>query len=316
MTSVRIGLIPWSGRGSASDPERGFLRHARLADELDLHSVWLPEGHFDTAACPSPLILLAAAAACTSKLRLGTTSTLLSIRNPIHVAEEVAVLDHLSGGRVLLGVGRGFRAALFSGFGVPESEKRDRFEAALEIVLRAWRGEPIAGEAIRVTPRPVQKPHPPVWVAAFGPKALAQAGRLGLPYLASPVEPIDRLEENYARHAAALPSDQTDPLPVPVIRTLFVSRDGAQVEAVRSGLEQQARELAERAGGRFAELAGRPAADWALVGSPDEVTRGIATYRERIGLTHLIARIHVPGATLPEIETSLRLLSQEVRSRL
>jgi alkanesulfonate monooxygenase SsuD/methylene tetrahydromethanopterin reductase-like flavin-dependent oxidoreductase (luciferase family) len=328
MSSLEIGIGPWAP-GIEPEAERGegFLRQAELAEELGFHSIWLPESHFDPGACPSPLLLLAAAASRTSRLGLGTTSFLLSIRHPVHVAEEVAVLDRLSGGRVLLGVGRGFRPALFSTFGVDPSEKRDRFESALDTVLQAWRGEPMGiseegprprqGTPIRVSPLPIQKPHPPIWVAAFGPKALDQAGRLGLPYLSSPVEPLRRLVDNYARHRAALPSaKRREPLAIPVIRTVFVSRQRDRVEAVRAELVQQARGVAQRLGGRFSELGKSPVDEWALVGEPSRVAEGVARYRDELGLTHLIARPQVPGAEDEEIEQSIRLLSDEVRPRL
>ena len=79
-------------------------------------------------------------------------------------------------------------------------------------MIRAWSGEPITtdgdgGEAVRLAPLPVQQPHPPIWVAAFGPKAVEQAGRLGLPYLASPIESLDALVENHARHRGVLNAD-------------------------------------------------------------------------------------------------------------
>ncbi len=303
----------------------GFLRQAELAEELGYHSIWLPESHFDPAgSCPSPLLLLAGVAARTSRIRLGTTSYLLPVRHPVHVAEEVAVLDHLSGGRVIFGVGRGFRSTLFTTFGVPASEKRDRFELALETVRRAWRGEPIppseedeGATPVRVTPQPVQKPHPPIWVAAFGPKALTQVGRLGLPYLASPVETLDRLVENYAQHREALPDEVRDvPLEVPVIRTVFVSRDPSRVRAVRGALEKQARGIAKRLGGRFAGLAEERVDSWALVGEPGEVADRLSLYRERIGLSLLIARAQVPEISPEESETSIRLLAEEVMRRV
>ena len=112
---LHLGVTPWSfeGEGLAG----GLAEQAVLAESLGFDSLFLPESHFaGSASIPSPLLLLAAAAARTTRLRLGTTSFLLPVRNPIHVAEEVAVLDRLSQGRVILGMGRGFRGALFTAF--------------------------------------------------------------------------------------------------------------------------------------------------------------------------------------------------------
>jgi alkanesulfonate monooxygenase SsuD/methylene tetrahydromethanopterin reductase-like flavin-dependent oxidoreductase (luciferase family) len=323
--ALEIGIGPWTAADRGGDDEGGgFLRQAELAESLGFHSIWLPESHFESSgACPSPLLLLAAAAARTTKLGLGTTSYLLSVRHPVHVAEEVAVLDRLSGGRVLFGVGRGFRQALFATFGVPAAEKRDRFEAVLGTILQAWRGDPVPGKSgsrkgtpVRVSPQPIQRPHPPVWVAAFGPKALAQAGRLGLPYLASPVESLDQLVKNYEQHRAALDPRPDESLPVPVIRTLFVSRRAARIREVREALADQARAVANRLGKRFARLAESPVDEWALVGEPAEVAEAVERYRERIGLSHLIARAQVPAVSAEEVEESVRLLAEEVRPLL
>jgi alkanesulfonate monooxygenase SsuD/methylene tetrahydromethanopterin reductase-like flavin-dependent oxidoreductase (luciferase family) len=194
------------------------------------------------------------------------------------------------------------RPALFAAYRVPVREKRDRFEAALEQMRAAWRGDPVAeepaadGGAITLSPLPAQRPHPPIWAAAFGPKAIAQAGRLGLPYLASPMEGLPTLEANYARHREAH-TGVPEPT-VPVMRTVFVSRDQAVVERVRNGLGRQAAAMRRPAD--------TPLEDWALVGNPDEVRAGIERYRERLGLTHLICRSLVPGADPQEIETSIR----------
>ncbi|MBW2415288.1 MAG: LLM class flavin-dependent oxidoreductase [Deltaproteobacteria bacterium] len=319
--TVHFGIAPWaldeSGSTAALEP---LVAQAELADRLGFHSLWMPESHFQARGSnPAPLLLLAAMAARTGRIRLATTSYLLTIRHPLLVAEEVAVLDRLSGGRVILGVGRGFRAALFEAFDVPRASKRDRFEAALETMVQAWNGRSIrphsAGEEpdpdpLRLSPEPVQQPHPPIWVAAFGPKALAQAGRLGLPYLASPIEPMSRLIENYARHREAAPDALPyEALPVPIMRTIFITRSDASAARVREGLRGQARAMASDRGFLrgvdFEEID-----DWALVGSPAQVADGVEAYREKIGVTHMVARAQVPGATPEEVEASIHHLAE------
>jgi alkanesulfonate monooxygenase SsuD/methylene tetrahydromethanopterin reductase-like flavin-dependent oxidoreductase (luciferase family) len=310
---LEIGLTPW--RYDAASPADDLARQAERAESLGFGSFWLPESHFTGAgANPAPLLLLAAVAARTRAIRLATTSFLLPIRNALQVAEEVAVLDCLSGGRVILGVGRGFRAPLFAAYGVPVAEKRDRFEAALAVMRDAWSGKPVTaagdGDAVLLAPLPVQQPHPPIWVAAFGPKALAQAGRLGLPYLASPIEPFARLRENYAAHRSAVAGRHGElALPVPVMRTVFAHPDAAARERVSAGLERQAAALAGARQAAIRRAAPTSLGDWALVGEPAEVADQLSRYREELGVTHLIARAALPGVDELDLIESLEHLA-------
>jgi alkanesulfonate monooxygenase SsuD/methylene tetrahydromethanopterin reductase-like flavin-dependent oxidoreductase (luciferase family) len=222
---IRLGLALGGPTDAAS--WRATIDLAAWADAHGFDSIWVPEGHLRGGATSAPLVALAAIAARTTRVRLGTTSLLLSIHAPARIAAEVATLDQLSAGRVILGVGRGFDPAMFRAFGIDPREKRDRFDDALDAILAAWR-EPAADVV------PVQSPHPPIWVAAFGPKGLAQAARRGLPYLASPIESLDAIAENYAAHAALLPSHvHAASLAVPVMRTVHVAADDAEAARVR-----------------------------------------------------------------------------------
>ena len=151
--------------------------------------------------------------------------------------------------------------------------------------------------------------NPPIWVAAFGPKALRQAGRLGLPYLASPMETITRLEENYALHREAYP-DEGPPsdFAVPIMRTLFVTRERGLADQARQSLQRQAASLA-----RSGAVLPRPAssvAEWAMIGEPRAVSDAVAEYRERLGMTHLIVRPGIPGIPPPEVRKSLELIAE------
>ena len=306
-------MTPWVDY--LGDEAAQVAEQAEFADRLGFHSLFLPESHFTGAAsCPSPLVVLAAAAARTKHLRLGTTSYLLPVRNAFQAAEEVAVLDRISGGRVILGLGRGFRPALFAAFGVDPRTKRERFSESLDLMKRSWAGEAIEvgeGEArtrIRLSPLPVQQPHPELWVAAFGPLALKQAGKLGLPYLSSPLETIGRLEANHQVHRDALPAGAPRPI-VPVMRTVFVSDDSEACDRVRSGLVAQAVRLARSGSRLVSEEELLDIENWALVGEADDVRASMKRYRERIGMTHMIARCGVPGAAPEEVRQSLRLLA-------
>lgn len=300
-------------------------RQGALAEQWGYQSFWLPESHFaGVGAVPDPLMLLAAVAAHTRTIRLATTSYLLPLRHPMQAAEQVAVLDQLSGGRVILGVGRGYQPRMFDAFGVSRKDKRRIFAWCLETMQAAWRGEPIAGgadpgqsaeagPAITLSPLPVQQPHPPIWVAAFGPKALAQAGRLGLPYLASPMEPIARLRENYQRHAAAsAEADVPHPPEVPIMRTVFVSKERTLLAQVREQLAASARQLA--ASGTRQGIVTAPE-EWAIVGEPDEVRDAVAHHVETLGMTHLIVtRLRIGQVEAAVLERSVRLAAEALLS--
>ncbi|GIS97567.1 MAG: hypothetical protein CM1200mP24_08510 [Gammaproteobacteria bacterium] len=189
---MRLGLTPWIISGTVD--AQTLSRQAALAENWGYESFWLPENHFTgDGAIPEPLMLLAGAAASTTKIRLATTSFLLTLRHPLQAAEQFAVLDQLSNGRVILGVGRGYAPDMLAAFNVPAKDKRQIFKTVLDTMRRAWTGEPITMEGsskpVTISPLPFQKPYPPIWVAAFGPKALRQAGMLGMPYLASRGKP-------------------------------------------------------------------------------------------------------------------------------
>ena len=320
---LHIGVTAWDmGPPGTADQ---FARQAERAEALGLDSFWLPEFHFDEGVpLPQPLLPLAAVAARTRRLRIGTGSYLLPIRHPVQAAEEVAVLDRLSAGRVILGVGRGYRAGLFDAFDVAAKEKRDRFERALDAMVAAWAGEPVGwegeearedgdrrGRPVRLVPRPVQEPHPPIWIAAFGPRALEQAGRLGLPYFASPIESMDALERNFARFREAWAVAGTAaPAETPIMRTTFISRDRARLRAARERLAEQAAALARSPVGAIRRGAGVRPDDWALVGEPEAVRDGIERYRERFAMTHLVAsRTRLPGLEPGGFERSLEHLA-------
>jgi len=303
MAPVPIGITPWQYDSGA--PARLLTAQAERAEALGFESFWLPESHFTgPGANPAPLLWLAAVAARTQRIKVATTSFLLPVRNPLQVAEEVAVLDCLSEGRLILGVGRGFRRALFEAFDVPVEEKRDRFEAALEVMRDAWAGKPVTqnkGDGAILSPRPVQDPHPPIWVAAFGPKALALVGRLRLPYLASPMEPLAKLVQNYAAHREAVDAagGETDPS-VPVMRTVFAHKNASVRARVGEALERQLTMMARSAPGSLRDAAPLALDDWALVGEPAKVEDQIGHVRDALGMTHLIARTQIPGASEAE----------------
>ena len=329
----RMSLAISLGGVSSGSEWQSLLSWVDRAEALGLHSVWIPEMHFAPGVATSPLLTLAACAARSENLRLGTTSLLLPIRPPLRVAEEVAALDRLSGGRVILGLGRGFRAPLFAAFGIDAATKRDRFDTALDLMLARWAGEPVRldgtifagddGEGALDDPTsalPHQRPHPPLAVAAFGRKGLMQASRRALPYLASPLEPLDLIEENLAFHRENLPPgvDAGD-IVVPVMRTVYVAASDAEASRVYAALEKETRAVRPPGSKLPASLARAAAAtveERAVVGLRNEVIDQLSRYRERLGVDLLVARPQVGAASTAEREAALERLASEVMPAL
>ena len=291
-----------------------MCEQASFAEQCGYDSIWLPENHFGENAIPDPLTLLASVAGVTTNIALGTTSYLLTLRNPLQAAEQVAVLDQLSQGRVILGVGRGYAPEMLRAFHVPAKEKRRIFAWSLDLMRRAWGGEKVSLDAdesdgVQVFPLPIQKPHPPIWVAAFGPKALAQAGRLGLPYLCSPMESLNTLEANYAAHRLAAEQAQATVSPVvPLMRSVFVSQDANVVKQVREAMAEKSENTRLQSG--------EGVGDWTIIGEPNDVLEQICAYEERLGMTHMIAtRLRIPGLEESLLRGSVALLAERVAAR-
>ena len=174
---MKVGVLQffgWPGRhGPLEDVFARALERIEIMDRTGFDAVWLAEHHFTTySVCPSVHMMGVLAAARTKRLRIGTAVSLAALYHPLRLAEEVALLDMLSGGRVNWGAGRGFAPSEFDAFGVPIDESADRFREAVEIVLRPGRrsasastGKHFHFDDIEVLPKPMQRPLP-VWMAA------------------------------------------------------------------------------------------------------------------------------------------------------
>jgi alkanesulfonate monooxygenase SsuD/methylene tetrahydromethanopterin reductase-like flavin-dependent oxidoreductase (luciferase family) len=278
-----------------------------LAEARGLHSVWLPEMHFAQGACPAPLVELAGYAASTQKLRFGTTSLLLPLHPPEQIAAEIAALDQLSRGRLLIGLGRGFNKKMLAAFDVPAAEKRDRFDAALERIFALWR----SGNERNTALATYQKPHPPLAVAAFGPKGLSQAARHGLPYLASPVETLDQIANNQQRHREQLPDPSQRALSL-VMRTVFVSDDPAELAEARESLGQEMTGRRESMPEAVRNALDAPLDERAVIGTTAEVTERLISDRARLKIDLLIVRPQLAKMNSASLERSLIRLAEEI----
>ena len=213
---MKFGLfyqLPCAPDQSAADRYHETIEQIILADELGFTTAWLAELHFfqPFSIMPAPLQIAVAAAQRTRRIRFGTAVVLLPFHHPLRVAEEAAVADILTGGRLDLGVGRGTIAVHFRGYGVPRDESRERFEESLAIIRKAWKSERFSHQGrfyqipdISVAPKPLQKPHPPIRIAANSPDTAEFAGSQGYDVMAaSPINPLPRFFDHIARYRAA-----------------------------------------------------------------------------------------------------------------
>ena len=218
------------------------LERIEIMDGAGYDAVWLAEHHFNSfSVCPSVHVMGTHVAARTRRLRIGTAVTLAAFYHPLRIAEEVALLDVLSGGRVNWGAGRGFDPTEFRIFGVPVEESAERFREAVEIVLAAWTRERFEYDGrfhrlrdVEVLPKPEQRPHPPVWVAASSESAIAWAGASGHTIMMDPHSPhaeLARKRELYRGHLEAA-GHSLDGRTVPMARLVAVAESEDKAEAV------------------------------------------------------------------------------------
>ena len=255
---MRFGFfdqLPCATGYSERQRYRDIIAQIELGDALGFETAWLGELHFSRtfSILADPLMVLAAAAQRTTRIRLGTAVTLLPLHNPIKIAEQAATADILSDGRLEFGVGRGTAPLHYEGYGITQEESRGRFEEALDFILRAWTNETFSFEGkhfhardLSVVPRPVQSPHPPVRIAANSPDTFPIAGRRKFPIFATPlINPPDKLREGLAVYRDTLPAetpgDTALAFPVHVTTSRIQARQDCE-----AGLLRFLREAAKR----------------------------------------------------------------------
>src|SRR5688572_19661860 len=212
---------------SDTDIYREVVERCVAAERAGFDSVWVSEHHFvDDGYMPSLLVLAAAIAQATERVQIGTGVLLAPLHDPLRIAEDAATVDLVSGGRLILGLGAGWRAEEFDVFGVPLSERASRMRETVRVLRAAWSPGTFEhnGAQINVTPKP-SKPIP-VWLGGFAPAAVRRAGRIGDGFLGSTsgmsgIEAFAQAKQTAldARHRAGVTADFTFALHVPAYAT-------------------------------------------------------------------------------------------------
>jgi probable F420-dependent oxidoreductase len=324
---LRIGFIPIEG----GHYYREALEEVTRAEELGFDSVWMEEHHSVTDHYwPSPIAVLAGFATRTSRLVLGTDIIVAAFHHPVRLAEDVAMLDVISNGRFVLGIAIGYKPDEFALYGVELEKRGARFEEQLAIMKGLWTRDRIDFRGTyytmqgRLEPRPVQQPHPPLWIGGWGDLTLRRAATLADNWIPGPTADLPRLLAGKRqflerRRAAGLP----EPTEWPLTRDVIIA-----------DTDEQARQLAEEhimvayrreyAGGwrhpfidaSIATDLDRLMEDRFIIGGPDQCRARIQRFVEQYGMTHLICRMFFPGMPHARILRGLELISREIMPAL
>ncbi len=307
-----------------------------LAETAGFDSVWVSEHHFvDDGYLPALLPMAAAIAARTRRVAIGTGLVMAPFHDPVRLAEDAAVVDLIADGRLILGLGIGWRAEEFEAFGVPTAARVERLETAVAVMRQSWSdglvegvpGRPYPGMA--VTPKPARPGGPPIWIGGLVEAAVKRAGRIGDGFMGTDVTPEQfGPRVALAREAHAAAGGDPDALAISLHVPTFAWPGGGAWERVREHHHYMSwkYEDMDTARGRPAgsppkppltpddEAALRPLG---VFGTPDEVAERIAAYRDAAGGdVHYIADLYWPGMDPAVQEEAIRVFGEEVIPRL
>ena len=338
---MEIGLFTEFQCPPGMDEAQAFdesLAQMTAAEELGFDAVWLAEIHFQKgrSVLSSPLVIATAIAARTRRVRIGIAVQVLPLAHPLHLAEDVATVDHLSKGRLDFGVGRSGLPEHYEGFNIPHAESRERFNETLEILVKAWTEERFTHEGkyfqfhnVCVTPKPYQKPHPPLSVAATTQETYSIVGRMGMPIFiavrTTSISDLKRFIGGY--HEGWREAGHPGRGPVALIVPVYLTEDGRRArEEAEASTMHFFRSIAEALGrgprGEEATRLGRMTYDEILeelvvYGSPDAVTKRLLELREALGYSSLSVWMNVGGRIPHErVLGSMRLFAERVIPRL
>ena len=338
--NLNVGLLfpfrnPPAWRKPFADFYADQLEQTRLAEQLGYDEIWLTEHHFaEDGYSPAILPIASAIAAITKRIRIGTYLVLLPLHNAVRVAEDAATIDIISNGRFDLGVGQGYAPGEFAAYGVNRKTRAGRLEEGIEVMRGAWTkddfsfaGKHYNVKNIRLMPRPVQSPHPPLWIGAGAPKAIERAGRMGVNFMGLANPEAQEIYDSALRKAGRDPGDfsaaqlhftyvgrTTDEAwahsqdHLHYMITWYMRWLGEANDYLGAGQPAQVPEPAK--------LRDAQTMFPLLVGSPDEVASKLNHSFGKVRTTHLVLGMHLPGIAPERSRRSMELFAREVAPQL
>ncbi len=313
----------------------GQIEQVRLAERLGAHTALICEHHFEGDHLLSPLIGATALAYSTSKLRVGTGILLLALYNPLRVAEDGATLDAISSGRLVLGVGHGYRPEEFAGYSIPLDQRFSRVEEGVKAIRELWTnpkasfsGKHFRFDNITIAPKPQQKPNPPIWVAAKAESTVKQAARIGDAWFSDPITPLSVLEDRYKIYKQTLNTvgKKFEEIERPLFREVYVSeknepqawKDVKKYALVTYGeyykwghfLDESGRAV-DPSNTSFTEFEDK-LMDRFVVGNPKECAEKLARIQDRLSITEVLCRMQFQNMPHHMVMNSIELLGEKV----
>ena len=272
--------------------------------------------------------LLSRLAAEAGDMQVAATVILVPLHNPVELAESIATLDCITDGRFVFGIGLGYRDEEYTAFGIRRSERAGRLNEAMDVIKRLWTEDEMEFEGKyytvpKTTPttRPVQQPHPPIWVAANNDVAIRRAARWGYPWIINPHATIPMVADQWVGYKAAL-AEAGNPVPeeLPMMRELYVAAD-RETAYIESQPFLEGKYAAYASWGQDKALPGEEsfsvpyqdlARDRFLLGSPGDVVSELQRYSEELGINHMVFRMQWPGMPQEQVLKQIDLLGREV----
>lgn len=322
------------GDNQATTFERCF-RQIEISERMGVDCIWLAEVHFSPySVLSAPLVVASSVATRTKTVRIGLAVQVIPLANPLRVAEEIATLDHISGGRLEFGVGRSGLTRYYEGYNVDYGESSDRFVEAMDIITMGWGNDPFtyhgdfySFEEVNVEPKPLQRPHPPIRVAAASEETFSLMGQMGYPIFISTStnhsDLVHRIEsyrnainksgnvvndDIFLRIPIYISNDPVKARSEPEESTMhMINYSAAQIGSAPN--QETAERLKHLADIRYEEVLNTKV----MFGTPTEIIEKIHIYRELYGISGMVFEINY-GGQIPNdlVLQSIRLLVDKV----
>lgn len=320
---MKFGLAPCQEKARWTETVEQTVK----AEEWGYDSIWISEHHsVEEGYFPSPWVALAGLASYTKNVQLGTAVLIVPYYHPFHIAEDATMLDIISGGRCVVGLGVGYREEEFEIFGVPIRERGGRTEEATQILLDLWTHDRVSFDGkyyqlrdARLLPKPLQRPRPPIWLGGWTEPACARAARLGDAWFPGPAGDLEKVKRanGFYQRALAERGEKNGKREFPLMRECFCCKDKEAEELARERLFHlyssdyitwgHVATTTDEDEVTFEGLM----KDRFIVGSPEFCIESLETYVKELGVDHLIFRMHFHNMPQNAVLDSMELFAKE-----